>query len=144
MIERFGGERDFKFIVIAFVGRLKADRKLNKFFANFRDNDLATHQEDFLMTVFDDSRNAESVQNYIYLRYHRLFQQGFDERHYDLLVRHFVESLQDAWVDDDQVIGDTVKLMNSFRPSFERKQRQEMCPHSSSRVSIVESLVGAC
>mmetsp|Transcript_23716 Transcript_23716/g.36058 ORF Transcript_23716/g.36058 Transcript_23716/m.36058 type:complete len:168 (+) Transcript_23716:85-588(+) len=127
VIQRIGGERDFEFVVLSLVDRLRDDKQLRRFFSTFEPNDLAAHQEEFLRVVFaqandmDDARTKNDLQVFIHLRYFLLIKQGFDETHFDLTISHIIAALEDAWVDDQDLIDDTVTVLNSVRPIFEQK-----------------------
>mmetsp|Transcript_29997 Transcript_29997/g.46106 ORF Transcript_29997/g.46106 Transcript_29997/m.46106 type:complete len:121 (+) Transcript_29997:1-363(+) len=110
MIERLGGENVFEFIVLGLAERLQQDVSLEPFFSNFGSSSLDSLQRSVLkamLTKDDDSSNDDAddsdVDGFILLRYYSVIEQGFDETHFDVVVRHFKESLQDAWVDDDVV-----------------------------------------
>ena len=139
IIERLGGERDFQFIVMALVDRLQEDRRLAKYFGkqHFDTNDLTRLQEEFLKSCFTNSASSvvngnktnqdKAVVGHITVRYYALIDQGFNERHFDKMVQHFVEALEDAWIDDQNgVIADAVSTLNSYRHIFERRSRRKL------------------
>ena len=65
IVERLGGETDFKFIVSALVDRLQEDRRLSKYFGKeqFDTNDLTSLQEEFLKACFVNGAVKKSKKN---------------------------------------------------------------------------------
>mmetsp|Transcript_13895 Transcript_13895/g.21906 ORF Transcript_13895/g.21906 Transcript_13895/m.21906 type:complete len:154 (+) Transcript_13895:74-535(+) len=124
LIERLGGEQDFRFIVLSLVERLQTDPKLNTFFATFDADGLFIHQQEFLTTIFANKEEGVDVNTFTLLRYYNLINEGFNETHFDLVVRHFMEAMEDAWIDDQDAMQDAVQLLGSFRVIFTKETQQ--------------------
>jgi hypothetical protein len=99
---------------------------------------LAKHPEDF------------DLEGFIQLRYFSLIQQGFNETHFDVLVDHFIDAMDGAWV-DESATRDAVSILKLFRRIFERNrhgslqkrkegQRRKLRP--SSPESVVKQAFG--
>ena len=122
----------------ALVDRLQEDRRLSKYFGKeqFDTNDLTSLQEEFLKACFVNGAVKKSKKNnvdnkavvgHITVRYYALIDQGLNERHFDRMIQHFVEALEDAWIDDQNgVTADAVAILNSYRYIFERKSRRKL------------------
>mmetsp|Transcript_112616 Transcript_112616/g.168521 ORF Transcript_112616/g.168521 Transcript_112616/m.168521 type:complete len:187 (+) Transcript_112616:86-646(+) len=116
IMERLGGQSVFDFIVLGMVERLQQDSSLDGFFSNYGSS-LESLQSAVLTAMFTKHADDYDVDGFILLRFYRILELGFNETHFDTLVKHFIESLQDAWVEDD-VFEDAVRIIKSFRPIF--------------------------
>ena len=115
---------DLQFIILAFVDRLQDDARLSQLFGRkvFDTNDLIAHQEAFLLTAFSSSKAFCEINGYIELRFYNLMNRGFNENHFDMLVNHFIESLEDAWINDRDIHKEAFQTLQRFRPIFEKRE----------------------
>jgi truncated hemoglobin YjbI len=112
--------------VISLVERLQTDPKLEKFFSStFEADNLFIHQQEFLKTIFANKEEGVDVNTLALLRYYySLVNQGFNETHFDLVVRHFMESMDNAWIENQDVIKDALQQLGSFRVIFTQETQQ--------------------
>ena len=107
IVAKVGGPALYDTIVSRFCTRIRDDPKLSKFFGNFEENSLRMLQNSILDTSFLQvgSKDRVAAESRIMLYHCRLFQIGFGERQFDRILRHLVEALRVARVDEDVVIA---------------------------------------
>mmetsp|Transcript_63304 Transcript_63304/g.95542 ORF Transcript_63304/g.95542 Transcript_63304/m.95542 type:complete len:230 (+) Transcript_63304:64-753(+) len=154
IIERLGGQNSFDLTIVGLAQAIQSDPALKDYYSSYLFEDLIRHQKHFLTSVFAKQGNPEKLNSSILLRHYGLIQKGFNEHHFDLVVIHFVQELQDSWV-NTAAIRDAVTLINTVRPLFEspsgsnrsedkslrtQKNKRTSCPSSSNDSRAAKSL----
>jgi hypothetical protein len=117
IMQRLGGDNMFDFIITGLVDCLQADPKLEKHFSNFESNNLVAHQKQVLRAALSEHPDDFDIDSFLLLRHYSLIDRGFNEKHFDLVIKHFVSALEDAWVNED-VIRDAAEILRPFRGIF--------------------------
>jgi truncated hemoglobin YjbI len=132
IMQRLGGENMFEFVLLGLVERLRSDPTLENFFSNFDSKSLEVHQRTFLTAVFAVHPEDYDVESFITLRHYGLINRGFSGKHFDMLVKHLVNAMNDAWV-REEVVADVVRILTPFRRIFgddvaeeEQEEEQEL------------------
>jgi truncated hemoglobin YjbI len=125
LIAKIGGQSLFDFLIIDYCEIIQEDPFLQRFFT-FDLHSLIILQTEMLDAAFLDVSEveAEGLRNQLALKHYRLFEMGFNERHFDVLEEHFQEAMRDCWVEDD-IMKALKKDYNELRPIF-RKNGQGM------------------
>ena len=135
LFTRMGGkDHGFEFAVIQFSYRVLEDPKLERFYGSIDLSSLRVFNRELLDLAFEKHSSDFDVEGRVSLRFLRMFQMGFNEIHFDILVNHFDHALRDAWVEED-VIADAVELLSRMRSCFER--RRQMFNTKNRRQSII-------
>jgi hypothetical protein len=103
---------------------IKTDSEVRVLYSSFLLEDLIQHKKQFFTSVFSKQQNPAKLNSSILLRHYGLIQQGFNEKHFDLIVKHFVQELKDSWV-NAVAIQDAVSILNSGRPVFESSDQNK-------------------
>jgi truncated hemoglobin YjbI len=95
-------ESEFDFLLISFCERIQNDARLQRFYGSYALKSLMTLQKELLLVAFWDvpKEDTEVLKGRLVLRHHRLWQLGFNERHFDILRQHFVDAMRDCWIDN--------------------------------------------
>jgi truncated hemoglobin YjbI len=124
IMQRLGGESTFDFVVISWVGHIKADPKLKTFFSYYDANSLDELQKQFLETIFIKHPEDFDEDAFLLLRYYSLIDRGFEAKHFDLLVKHLFRAMNDAWVESD-VVEEAIQVVKSYRRVYEFGSNEE-------------------
>jgi hemoglobin len=122
LVLRLGGKSDFDLIVMEFCGKIIADPELQPIYKDLDMDDLLTHQKEFLSLVFGERPEDMDSSGRIAIRHHDLFQKGLNETHYDKVVEHFEEALQECWVEQD-VTDDLLRTLRQYKILFGRGEQ---------------------
>ncbi|CAJ1939285.1 unnamed protein product [Cylindrotheca closterium] len=131
LVEKVGGQSQFDFIVIKYCEHITADQSLKLFFKDMEHDSLIELQKEFLSAALLDlpSHITEVAMGRLVVNYQDLWESGLNERHFDTLKAHFIESLRDCWVEEN-LITLFDQHFDSLRPLFHevspnKKQIQE-------------------
>ena len=102
-----GGDTFFEFLVLSYCERIQEDEDLDYFFGNFDLKSLISLQKTLLFAAFieeptknDDDNihiNKEYLHGRVTLLFHRLFEMGLNDIHFDMMRKHFLGALLDCW-----------------------------------------------
>jgi truncated hemoglobin YjbI len=103
LIAKIGGQVQFDFLIMDYCETIQEDPCLQRFFGTCELNSLITLQTEMLNAAFLDvsEEEAEGLRTHLALKHYRLFEMGFNERHFDVLEEHFQEAMRDCWIQDD-------------------------------------------
>jgi hemoglobin len=105
--------------VDVFYGKVVADDKLADFFKGITIETLKEHQRKFLRMAFTTIPKSINVEEFMYDKHKRLFLEGLSEAHFDLVAGHFVATLEQLGVPEDQ-IKEATDIVLPLRPIFEQ------------------------
>mmetsp|Transcript_238 Transcript_238/g.636 ORF Transcript_238/g.636 Transcript_238/m.636 type:complete len:354 (-) Transcript_238:1726-2787(-) len=120
LLERIGGEPALEAAVNEFYTRLVVDKDLEQFFVGVPLDVLKSHQEAFMRMAFSDSVPDDlDVAAHMRAKHYRLFAIGLNEKHFDKVATHFVETLQHLGV-VQALIDEAVQHIAPLRVVFEK------------------------
>uniref|UniRef100_A0A7S2EGC6 Globin family profile domain-containing protein n=1 Tax=Ditylum brightwellii TaxID=49249 RepID=A0A7S2EGC6_9STRA len=119
LLERIGGEPALEAAVDEFYKRLVADNTLKQFFEGISIENLKEHQRKFLRLAFTKIPESIDVEQFMLEKHQRLFCMGLNEKHFDSVATHFVETLQHLGVPKN-LIDEAVGIIGPLRPIFEQ------------------------
>ena len=125
LYSRMGGEKAYEFAIMELSDRLLKDKSVDQFYGTFNRPNLRLLNKELLDLAFQEHSADFDFEKPIALRFFRMFEQGFNETHFDILLKHFEHSLRDSWVEQD-VIDDAIKLLGSLRVQFSKQDRLKM------------------
>jgi hypothetical protein len=114
IIDRLDGQNTLDFTIIGLTKSLRTDPELRDFYSSFLLDDLIEHKKQFFTSIFSKQQDQAKLNGSMLLRHYGLIQQGFNEKHFDLIVQHFVLELEDSWV--IQGCDSRCRLHSKFRP----------------------------
>ena len=120
LIEMVGGESQFNFLVISFCEKIQKDKSLKLFYGGLEMSSLVSLQKSMILSVILDvsPEEAEAMRSKLILRHHLMFQQGFREKHFDILENHFTDAMCDVWL-DQKAMKLCTKHFQSLRSIFD-------------------------
>lgn len=125
-IEFLGGKETYEVLIISYCDRIHEDDNLAPFFGNFNTKDLAIFEKEFLIAAFADPGSKDThnrVHHRVTLHHHRLFEAGLNEMHFDMLKLHFLQALEDFFLDNDVVESCSTHL-DGIRYIFEENGKR--------------------
>ena len=136
IVERMGGEgqSSFNFAVMNFCNMISTDKNLEEFYGSFDQESLHAMITELLDLAFEQHPDYFQLEPAIALRYFRMFELGFNETHFDMLVEHFEVALCDAWI-EQEVVDDALFMLRCIRSGFEKKKSSKKSSSSSSKKS---------
>ena len=117
LFSRLGGVEAVRAVVDEFYGRILADDKLVGFFDQTSLAALKLHQVSFMKLAFTEIPEDVDPVALLTEKHQRLFQQGLNGEHFDLVAGHFVGALQHAGV-DQALIDEAAGVVLPLRPVF--------------------------
>lgn len=117
LLSKLGGQDALRTAVDHFYDSLVADPKLSPLFVGYNVKMLKRHQYNFMLTAFTSFPEGFDVAELIERKHRALFEKGMNERHFDLVAGHFVQTLQEMGV-ASKVIDEAVAVIAPLRPIF--------------------------
>mmetsp|Transcript_8531 Transcript_8531/g.14155 ORF Transcript_8531/g.14155 Transcript_8531/m.14155 type:complete len:197 (+) Transcript_8531:90-680(+) len=114
-------EAVLEILVDTFYVKVLLDEKLEPFFRNSNMEALKKHQVEFFLHALS-SGAFEYTKAPIRQGHAKLFLQGLDENHFDLVAGHLVESMKALNVPED-ILNDVVTVVLPLRAIFEEEAR---------------------
>jgi hemoglobin len=117
LLKRLGGVTVLAAAIDEFYFRLLADDSLTIFFQNVDLTWLKNHQKNFLMSALSGPVDVESAIKHIRRAHSRLFDKGLNEKHFDKVATHLVQTLRDMGV-EQQLVNEVAAVVIPLRPAF--------------------------
>ena len=125
LLDRLGGEDVLEAVVEKFYDAVVKEKELSPFFDRVNMPLLMAHQKRFMTVAFTEIPLDFDVKGYIIERHYRLFDKGVNERHFDLVIQHLVDTLVSFGVSQD-LIAQAGALLAPFREVFETTKREDI------------------
>lgn len=117
LFSRLGGVETVRAVVNEFYTRILADDQLKRFFDQASMTALRLHQLEFMKLAFTEIPDDVDPVALLTEKHQRLFREGLNGEHFDLVAQHFVGALQHHRV-DQILIDEAATVIMSFRPTF--------------------------
>lgn len=117
--DKLGGVAALKTVVEAFYKRLLEDPELSPFFEDVNMTALKLHQVQFMKIAFSQIPEDMDVAALMRQKHASLFNKGLNEKHFDLVVKHFGATLQAANI-EESVVAEAVAVIIPLRVVFEQ------------------------
>mmetsp|Transcript_8847 Transcript_8847/g.14717 ORF Transcript_8847/g.14717 Transcript_8847/m.14717 type:complete len:174 (-) Transcript_8847:124-645(-) len=121
LFARIGGTPAIKATVDAMYVRIIDDPLLASFFDGTDMKLQKGHQMMFLKTAFGGMKADFDIPTYILEKHSNSFDRGLNEKHFDAVAGHIVDSLVALEVPQD-LIDEAVAVVVPLRPLFEKKE----------------------
>lgn len=124
MYEKLGGKAAIEAVVDLFYGKVFADEEVSRFFEGINKPRLKAHQVRFMTYAFGGPGEYHGKD--MWSAHKKLVrEQGLKEKHFDIIVKHLVEALQDAGVPEDDIkaAGEVVQTVRD--PMFRDPKTHE-------------------
>jgi len=141
LLDRIGGEPALTAAVDEFYSRLIADEKLSKFFEGIDLDKLKSHQRKFLRIALTKIPASLDVEKFMYDKHKKLFLDGLNEEHFDIVAGHFVGTLQSLGV-PQPLIDEAVGIIGPLRGVFESGASKAKEEEKESEASLLERIGG--
>lgn len=123
LFHRLGGIEAVRAAVDEFYNRILADDKLSRFFESTSMTALKMHQVQFMKLAFSAIPENVDVVAILTEKHKRLFEQGLNGEHFDLVAGHFVATLQHLGIGQElinEAAGVVVPLRGVFVEGAEK------------------------
>lgn len=143
LLERLGGTEALRVAVDEFYSRVIADKALHPFFEGVNVKLLKWHQYNFMSIAFTEVPDDMDVAELIRTKHARLFLDGLDETHFDIVAGHFIATLKHLGVQQAE-IDQAVGVIAPLRPVFVEgaiEAKKEKRKKLMTRVAILVALV---
>jgi len=127
LLTKLGGAEAVKAAVDELYTRLLDDPETSMFFEDMNMVFLKQHQVNFMKIAFDVIPDDLDVAGMMLKAHSKLFSKGLTEKHFDLVAKHLVGSLQSLNV-PQELIDEAVVIVGPLRVVFEegaKKAREE-------------------
>lgn len=119
LLDRLGGAAAVKAVVGEFYDRILKDDQLATFFNGADMTSLKLHQLKFMEIAFTKIPDDLDVPGLIKEKHAKLFKEGLNETHFDLVAGHFTGALEHLEV-PKELIDEAVGVIVPLRPVFEK------------------------
>ena len=103
LLAKLGGEDRLDTAVDLFYTRVFVDKELGRFFKGYDAKRLRRHQKRFLRIAFTGIPKSMDVTKKMKEKHAKLFQQGLNEHHFDLVLGYLISALKDTGVEQEQL-----------------------------------------
>lgn len=119
LFAKLGGSNAVKAVVGELYQRLLLDEGMAPFFKNTNMASLKMHQAAFMKVAFTAVPESLDVPKLLLEKHMRLFEEGLNEHHFDVLAGHFIASCRHLDV-DNELIEEAVEVVTTLRHVFEK------------------------
>jgi hypothetical protein len=120
LLKRLGGGNLYDYMLVAWLERLEEDPHLKKYYKGW--NGYESHQV-LLKLAFTMESDSNISSHPVWLRFYHQFEQGMNEKHFDIILEHFEAVLQENWI-EQATIDDALKMLRCLREVFESKANE--------------------
>mmetsp|Transcript_6499 Transcript_6499/g.8441 ORF Transcript_6499/g.8441 Transcript_6499/m.8441 type:complete len:194 (+) Transcript_6499:1-582(+) len=141
LLQKIGGKQVLHQAVDTFYDRLTKDPVIQPFFRSADVQVLKWHQYNLMSIAFHDVPANLDVVSLILEKHKNMFDSGLNEKTYDVVLGHFVETLQGLDVPDDTV-AEALTIVRPLRDIFEQGAREatERRKHIKNKQTIVQMI----
>jgi hemoglobin len=137
LLKRLGGVTVLAAAIDEFYFRLLADDNLTIFFQNIDLSWLKNHQKNFLMSALSGSVDVESAVKHIRRAHSRLFDKGLNEKHFDMVASHLVQTLKDMGVEQN-LVNEVAAVVGPLRPAFYAAGKKVSSPPEAAPAAVAQ------
>lgn len=119
LLDKIGGKQVLHRAVDDFYDRLTKDPSVQPFFRNANVQVLKWHQYNLMSIAFHDVPANCDIPALILEKHQNMFDNGLDEKIYDIVLGHFVETLEALNVPEESV-ADALACVRPLRAIFEQ------------------------
>jgi len=123
MLSKLGGKEVLAKAVETFYDRQVQDERLNIFFRNADLSILKWHYLNLMSIAFTHVPQDFDVERLVLNRHTRLFDEGLNAGHFDIVMQHFRGTLEDMKV-DSELIQEAMDVILPVRYCFEKGAEQ--------------------
>ncbi len=117
MLEKLGGQDTLRKAVDIFYEKQLSDPALKAFFEGANIQILKWHQFNLMSIAFTAVPEQLDVAALIMAKHQRLFDEGLSEEHFDIVIKHFRDTLRELDV-DDSLTEEAVAVVMPLRQFF--------------------------
>jgi hemoglobin len=118
LLEKLGGTTAVKAAVDEMYFRILGDPELSYFFEGVDMKWMKRHLISFMKMAFEEAIPRDlDVKEYLRQRHSNLFRDGLSEKHFDMVAKHFIDSLSHLCV-AKALIDDAVNVIAPLRDAF--------------------------
>lgn len=117
LLDLLGGKQVLHAAVDRFYEGLLQDERLMPFFEGSNIQVLKWHQFNFMSVAFSAVPEGLDVPNMVLEKHKRLFNQGLNEEHFDIMMEHLRTTFQELSI-DPHLVEEAVEVLKPLREIF--------------------------
>ena len=140
VLSKLGGKEMLRIAVDQFYIRLVNDKTLHPYFSTTDIPILKWHQFNFMSIAFSNDNvipDDFDMSTLILNKHRHLFEMGLNEKHFDLMMKHFVDTLHDLNIKDD-LVNEALFMLSPVRKVF--VQGSKLAKQKSNKDKIYQSI----
>lgn len=151
VLHKLGGKNTLRIAVDQFYDRLVHDKTLEPYFSTTNIQILKWHQFNFMSIAFSDETVVPEyfdMSTLILSRHKHLFEMGLNETHFDIMMMHFVATLQNLNIKDD-LIEEALFMLSPVRRVFiqgallaQQKKLEKDRVYQSIQITTIAVVIG--
>jgi len=148
MLDKLGGEEKRREAIDRFYKKQMEDERLMGFFEGTDIEIIKWHQFNLMSIAFTAVPKNFDVINLLLTRHKKLYDMGLSEAHFDMVAKHFTDTLEEMNVDAD-LVKEALDVVYPLREIFlegarQAKERRESAAfHSRMKKIVVVAVVAA-
>ncbi|CAB9530862.1 Group 1 truncated hemoglobin [Seminavis robusta] len=123
MLQKLGGDAKRREAIDIFYKKQMEDERLLNFFEGTDIEIIKWHQFNLMSIAFTAVPRTFDVSSLLLTRHRSLFDAGLDESHFDIVAKHFTDTLEEMNV-DAELIKEALDVVTPLRNIFQEGARQ--------------------
>lgn len=123
MLDKLGGESKRREAIDRFYKKQMEDERLLHFFDGTDIEIIKWHQFNLMSIAFTAVPKNFDVESLLLTRHQRLYDQGLNESHFDMVAKHFTDTLEEMNV-DPELVKEALEVVMPLRKIFQEGARQ--------------------
>ena len=117
MLEKLGGDAKRREAIDRFYKKQMEDERLMHFFEGTDVEIIKWHQFNLMSIAFTEVPKTFDVTSLLLTRHKKLYDEGLNESHFDIVAKHFTDTLEEMKVDPD-LIKEALDVVMPLREIF--------------------------
>jgi hemoglobin len=123
MLEKLGGDEKRREAIEIFYKKQMDDERLMHFFEGTDVEIIKWHQFNLMSIAFTELPKTFDVSGLLLTRHKNLFDSGLSEEHFDIVSKHFTDTLEEMHV-DHELVKEALEVVMPLRNVFQEGARQ--------------------
>lgn len=123
MLDKLGGETKRREAIDRFYSKQMEDERLQQFFHGVDVEIIKWHQFNLMSIAFTAVPSSFDVQALLLTRHKRLYDEGLNEHHFDMVAHHFLATLEEMNV-DEALAKEALEVVMPLREIFKQGARE--------------------
>lgn len=123
MLQKLGGDDKRREAIEIFYNKQMEDDRLMHFFEGTDVEIIKWHQFNLMSIAFTALPTAFDISNLLLTRHKDLFDAGLSEAHFDMVAKHFTDTLEEMLV-EDELVKEALEVVMPLRDVFKEGAHQ--------------------